>query len=132
MERPSIAREESAGAIALQRATLQQTLDAIALLQRGIRRRRWRTLIGSGIPLVRGPNGIVFFPVYTPEARLVGVQGRTRDYMGTAFGMAPDHPRRLQFPIPPPPRLRLRLPRLLTLPRPKHPAPRPRCRNLHR
>ena len=72
-------------------------LNAIALLQRAIRRNRWNKLFGKKIPLARGPFGIVAFPVLSKSFELEGVQGSTRDYVGTSFGMPAYHRTRLVF-----------------------------------
>ena len=76
---------------------LHRTQKAIKTVQLCLRSWRRKRLFGNTtIPLVRGPLGLVMFPIYTKALTLEGVQGRGRPYTGNAFGiLAPDHRLRL-------------------------------------
>ena len=73
---------------------------ALRLLQRFIRRKRWRKMIGAftggaSLPLIHGPCGMVAWPINVPtrsgaergELRLDGMEGPSgRQYRFKAFG----------------------------------------------
>lgn len=62
-----------------------EVMKAITMVQKFLRRKRWYKLIGTKIPLVEGPCGLRFFPIYNSAMKLEGVQGETKDYKGTAL-----------------------------------------------
>ena len=73
------------------------TLRGIKLLQRFIRKRRWRILFGTKhIPLIHGPCGMVAWPIFI-RTKLEGMEGPSgRQYRSTAFGcMRVDQPIRV-------------------------------------
>ena len=63
-----------------------RTRKALVLLQRVIRRRRWRQLLTSRIPVVRGPCGFQASPIYRGKVfeGIEGVSGKV--YTSTSWG----------------------------------------------
>ena len=99
---PPNRRSKSTGVVKLSASDvlgehLHRTQKAIKTVQLCLRSWRRKRLFGNTtIPLVRGPLGLVMFPIYTKALTLEGVQGRGRPYTGNAFGiLAPDHRLRL-------------------------------------
>ena len=73
------------------KARYNELLGAISRLQRWLRIRTWKRLLGAKIPTVRGPCGSIYIPVHSSKRQLIGIQGESRDYMGTSICcLAPD------------------------------------------
>ena len=66
----------SAPQAAMQRRQAEhgEVMKAITMVQKFLRRKRWYKLIGTKIPLVEGPCGLRFVPIYNSAMKLEGVQ----------------------------------------------------------
>jgi len=60
-------------------------LCATLKIQRWWRKKRWFTLMGKGVPIVRGWCGYAILPIYNPSLELQGVEG-VRQYRSTSMG----------------------------------------------
>ena len=81
-------REELADDEAKRRAdqqTYHETLRALRLIQGAMRRRRWRVLLSSKIPVIDGPCGMRAFPIFRGTVR-EGMEGPSgRQYRHTSL-----------------------------------------------
>ena len=66
-------------------ANFRDLLCATLKIQRWWRKKRWFTLMGKGVPIVRGWCGYAILPIYNPSLELQGVEG-VRQYRSTSMG----------------------------------------------
>ena len=78
-------------------ADYRDNLRAIKLLQKALRKRKWRLVLTSKIPILYGPFGLRAYPIFIGQQR-VGTEGlsSSRQYRGTScFCLGPTHPLRM-------------------------------------
>lgn len=92
------ARAKEAAALAeAERTHYLDTLHALKLIQRAMRRKKWRWLLTAAlnreIPVLLGPCGAKAWPICRGSKR-IGIEGASRKhYRGTTLGfLTPDHP----------------------------------------